>query len=198
MAPLSKMHRRVNAAAQAKSPERITEEQELANMMKLLDEQEVPENKLWDETNAIYYDVMTMLNATSDDMGNAMLAFTQNHELKASLTSQQAQRLTVLVQQFTKDTTQYIEQLSGIYQRHAGKSGGVTSPTEAMEVRQIQGAYHDVADLFHQLVNPMAVEILGLIGVVQQAAQALVLNKQQQAQADLQDPNVISDVVIKE
>jgi len=178
---VSKMQQRVNNAAAGIENIPLDSAMEKAN------------NNFWDEANTHFYNCMAAVNQVEGTLCKELIMFSQTPDLLKYVTDQQ--KLANNIQILNKDLKEHIERLNGIHIKHQNKTGGTKTPDEHMFLLKINGEYVEALDIYNANIIPSVSTILEQIG----AAQALVdeVTKDKKIQ-ELQDPNIVSDIEIKE
>lgn len=174
---LSKMHERVNAAAKSKVA--------------------LKENKFWDDCNSHYALSTQAIRNVEGGLANELDVIVNTPELISQI--KDVQGLTDNVNLLRKDLNEHVERLNTIHEQHKDKTGGISTPEEGVEVIQINGQYAEAAEIYNANILPTVCNIVELIEPATKLMNQKLAQEQEKAkrEADLLNPNVISDVVVK-
>lgn len=174
---LSKMHQRVNDAAKAKVA--------------------LNENKFWDDCNKHYELSTQAIHNVEGGLAHDLDRIVNTPELISQI--KDIQGLTDNVNLLRKDLNEHVERLNTIHDQHKDKTGGISTPEEGVEVIQINGQYAEAAEIYNANVLPTVCAIVELIEPASRLISSKLAEEQAKAkqEADLLNPNVISDVVVK-
>ena len=182
IAKVSKMQQRVNASSEER---------------KLLDaaNHPTPENNFWDEATNLYVTSIQGLEDTHGLLADYLKQTLSTPEGRAYI--QNEAELTDNINTLTRDVATHVRLLNEIYDTHKDKSGGSQTPDEHMAVININGRYHDAIELYNTVIMPTVTHIFEQTGITQQAI-ADTAASTTQVERDAINPNVITDVQIKE
>lgn len=174
---LSKMHERVNAAAKSKVA--------------------LKENKFWDDCNSHYELSTQAIHNVEGGLASELDVIVNTPELISQI--KDVQGLTDNVNLLRKDLNEHVERLNTIHAQHKDKTGGISTPEEGVEVIQINGQYAEAAEIYNANILPTVCNIVELIEPATKLMNQKLAQEQEKAkqEADLLNPNVISDVVVK-
>lgn len=149
-------------------------------------------NNFWDLAKEHYFSAIKAIELVEGQLAEVLRDFINDKE-KIKLVKDPV-LLTSNINLLAKDILQHTDTLNKIYEKHKNKSGGTSTPDDHMEVLQIHGEYSDVMEVYSANVVPTVNFIIEQIGLSEELLKAQRLSSQQ----NLQDPNVISDIEIKE
>ena len=182
---ISKMHKRVNASA---------DERKLSPLGAA--DHPVPENSFWDEATSLYVTSIQGLEDTHGLWADYLKETLSTPEGKARI--QDEAELVDNINLLTRDVAKHVELLNEIYASHKDKTGGSQTPDEHMAVIAINGRYHDAIELYNTVIMPTVTHIFEQTGVIQQATSDAAAAQLSQVEADIINPDVVTDVQIKE
>lgn len=185
--PMSKMHQRVSTAVGMNTP--------LPTPNKT-----PPPNTFWDSARSTYTDSMLAVELTHGKLCDFLEMVMADPARMAKI--QDPTTLTANIELLTKDIGEHKTRLEAIYAQHAHRSGTTTDADDTMTMLKVNGEYTDALEVYDTVVMPTVNHIFEQIGVIEEA----LLEDQRQRDAKLaeqaltalQDPNVISDVQIKD
>lgn len=200
---VSKMHQRINATQQ----ERVIADHE-ASRQKAISILEgsnaIPKNTYWDDANAAYHEIENAIEYANGQLAQQVaLAMQPEHRPQIKDETLVAQNLNLV----TRDILSCREQLGFILKRHAGKTGGAVTPADLIEVMEINDLYGSALSMYNGNIMPVVTYIFELLNLGasesqealdQQAVMADKLEGIVIKLDDSADPNIITDVVIKE
>ena len=203
MQKISKMHRRVQAAAERrKGNEEMksviqatadeTSDEDLKKALAVLESSPniaLPKNTWWDDATAYYQMTrQAIVDAT------VSLVTCIDSALASNPAIGQDQELAVLINGLQSDTQEQLRRLDSIHDSHKQYSGAVASPNESMLCIHVNAQYEECAQIHATSTVPTLTHILDKIG-----AMSNVLHDAALAELDAkQDPNTVTDVEFKE
>lgn len=187
---ISKMHARVN---------QTKEERQVRDAL----DKSPPPDPFWDEAQKFFEDSITNIDRTHGMLAAHLKAVMANPEERAQIADKEA--LIANVTALQKDVAKHVETLNQIHSRHEGRTGPIKNADDNMLLMTVHGEYRDATDVYNTITMPLVGEILEATGVTGNlVAQAIVQSlEQQQAVQEAKaqeerDPNVITDVLVKE
>jgi hypothetical protein len=206
----SKMHQRVIDNANKKEAEKkgvsllheavaSTDDEELKEAFKALENVTIPENKFWDEATAFYHGTKEGILSTNAHIAEYMTHILANPEMREKLNGNV--RLAILIDGLNRDIAGQLAELDKIYETHKEFTGGITTPDETIRIFEVQGCYSNVNEVYQTLIMPTVAEIMEICGGIEEIIQAAA--NQPLAEPDVslteeQNPSIVSDVVFKE
>jgi len=126
--PISKMHKRVNAAASLK------------------------QNTFWDALHEFYQHACTVSMQTQAPLLKKLDVIVNNPELFNMIENKKAFNDDVLL--LDKDADSYQTNIDAIYGSHKDRRGGIKTPEEGAQVIEINGKYQDAIEIYLGTIVP--------------------------------------------
>lgn len=207
MKQLSKMHQRVNKAAQATTAGKqdlsnikqaidSTVDPELRQAFEALEHMTLPEDPFWDEARTFYHSTRDALLAVHEQMADRLAGLMADPVEKAKFNDNQ--NLAVLINALHRDVAEQLTRLDAIYATHSQYRGKCSSSDEIVLLMEVNGGYNDANELYQTLIMPTVTQILEIIGDTQRIIEASNEAKIEEAVQQLIDPTVTTDVAFKE
>jgi len=149
---------------------------------------ELKDNNCWGDLNDIYQKNGQMLMAHT-----ALASVAQDKELLECIPDKAT--IVDLIRGLARDTVQLSVELKEIYSNHADKTGGSQDANEVMRSIQIAEHYNLWVERYSAVIMPTVYQITEQLG---QAETILNEKRAAAAEADALNPNVITDVEVKD
>lgn len=209
MTQLSEMHRHVNQATAGRGQRKDLEadligqlkeqDPKLAAAVNALSDFTMPENNFWDSPKEYYQELLTKILDANDLLATAVAGALADEVKGPQL--RQHPKLSTLVVSINRDISTQLTMLENTYNSHKDRSGAITDPDDMLRLLAVSEAYESIGSVFNSLIVPVSAEIMEIIGVYDEVVE---LAKQEQAaeaqaqEAAVLDPNVITDVEVRE
>lgn len=161
-----------------------------------------PKEAFWDEAEQFYQDALANIEKTHGMLSIHLKTVMADPEQRAQIADKA--KLTNSVNMLNRDIEQHAKTIAQIHERHNGRTGGITNSDDHMLLLTVNGEYHDAMNMYHTITMPIVTDILSQTGVVDDlVSQAITQEVKRQHDLqdarleEIQDPNVITDVVIK-
>ena len=186
--------------AQKKAAEATSEhEANVAQMLETIRAQKPAPNTHWDDAQKHYEQARQVTITVNHSLAEELVRYQADPARQAKCKN--PDRLAKLIYQLGTDTGNYLSEIAGVYSRHATKTGGTTTGDEFMEAMEIEDSYHSLGSVYATNAQPLAAEIMELIGVTDQLIahmEAAVAQQVEERKAKAQDPTVITDIDVVE
>ena len=149
---------------------------------------QLKDNNCWGDLNEIYIYNMKLLMAHTE-----LAQVAQDKQLLECIPDKAT--IVDLIRGLARDTVALSGELRDIYSNHGDKTGGSQDPNEVMRSIQIAEHYNLWVERYNAVIMPTVYQITEQLG---QAEKILNQKRADAAAADAIDPNVITDVEVKE
>lgn len=147
-----------------------------------------PSIPIWDELNNIY-----MVSAQGVMAPKMLGVLAERKDTIKYITDHESFRNRI--EMFKRDIEQMKKELSQIYQQHAGKTGSSNDPDEVTFANAISQQY---AAFNERMISSIDTSVNYILAMFMEAELLQKQAEEQNALAPEQDPNVITDVAVKE
>ena len=156
----------------------------------------IAKNNFWDEAEKMYVIAMFAIGATHGTLADHLKQLISDDGALAQVTDQKG--LLENINLLFRDIKEHIDRLNSIHERHKDKKGGTVTPDDNMHLIQTNGLYFDAIEIYNNTIMPTVSHIFEQIGAAELLLQAELEEKLRQNAVQAQDPNFVTDVVVKD
>lgn len=151
----------------------------------------IKENHFWDELNTLHSKSMTAIASANAYVVELIDATLSDPEKLAQI--KDSAELASAVSTLDRDISAHYDRMNAILARHQGHTGGAKDIKDIQETIEIMDEYNTAANIYSTIIARDHQAIVELLGLEDDAAAIAA-----QAQSDLANPDIVSDIQVRE
>lgn len=172
------------------------EERKIRDAIESVSGGKIVANDFWDQAENLYQISINGIRQTHGLLVDHIKHIIADPEEKKKINDPMG--LVANINLLTKDIQQHVNTLNAIHDDHKYKTGGSKDADDHMALLMINGRYSDALEMYNTVIMPTVTHIFEQINITNDLISQQIIDTLAKEEAAKADPNVITDVYVKE